>query len=140
LIVARLEPGNKFIEALPLDIAVLNRGEVCGRCLCRMPYSSPKSFVNFLLPPRSRGGLGLRLLQGLSYADLMLVRKANNFKLFGNCRENFFHFRKLDRPGESLAVHNKERSAFNAQLLSQLHVFSNGGFGGGAVAIGVEFI
>ena len=63
-----------------------------------------------------------------------------NLKLFRHRRENFFHFRKLDRAGESFAVHNKEWSAFNAQLLSELHVFLNCGFGGGAVAIGVEFI
>src|ERR671933_508920 len=54
-------------------------------------YSNPKSFVNFLLPPRTRGeGWGgvknLRLLQGLRYLT-QLCPKNSELKFEGNTKE-----------------------------------------------------
>ena len=77
------------------------------------------------------------LLAFLVFPDISL---GTHSLLFRETSQNLFHFSKLDRAGESLAVHNKERSTFNPQLLSELNIFLNCGIGGGAVAIGVEFI
>jgi hypothetical protein len=61
---------DKFSLKMRGVVEIQGKGEMMVYWLVATKYSNPKSFVNFLLPPRTRGeGWGgvknLRLLQGL---------------------------------------------------------------------------